>query len=206
MVSRTKKKRDIGPLVGNQLKLEQILKGLESVLEDSPLDGGVLHGIVIRPSENKRESLQSVRLSPEGGLEGDRWALGCWRKTDEGRPHPDVQVSIMNSRYMDLIAHCEENWPIAGDNLYADLNLSQEYLEEGQLLRIGSAVLQITAEPHMACRKFALRFGMDAARVVNTKMGRFLRLRGVYARVVIPGIISVGDRFDKITRDPRLKA
>ena len=205
MVSRTKKKRDIGPLVGNQLKLEQILEGLESVLEDSPLDGGVLHGIVIRPSENKRESLESVRLSPEGGLEGDRWALGCWRKTDDGRPRPDVQVSIMNSRYMDLIAHCKENWPIAGDNLYADLNLSQEYLKDGQLLRIGSAVIQITAEPHMACRKFALRFGIDAARVVNTKMGRFLRLRGVYARVVIPGLIEVGDRFEKITRDPRLK-
>ena len=205
MVPRTKK-RDIGPLVQNQLPLEQILEGLESVLEDSPLDRGVLHGIVIRPSENKRESLERVRLSPEGGLEGDRWSLGCWRKLDDGKPHPDVQVSIMNSRYMDLIAHGKENWPIAGDNLYADLNLSQEYLAEGQLLRIGSAVIQITAEPHMACRKFALRFGIDAARVVNTKMGRFLRLRGVYARVVIPGMVAIGDQFEKITRDPRLKA
>lgn len=198
MASRSTSKRDIGPVVKDHVSREKILDGLVGVLNDSPRDSGLLQEIVIRPAENQRKCLQNVRLSPKGGLEGDRWALGCWKKQKDGRPHPDVQVAIMNSRFIDLIAKSKEFWPLAGDNLYVDLHLSEEYLAVGQFLRIGTAIIQITAQPHLACRKFALRFGFDAARIVNTEMGKYLRLRGVYARVVIAGLVEVGDKLEKV--------
>jgi MOSC domain-containing protein YiiM len=190
-------RRDIGPVRESYSPMAEILEHLHAV-NASPVDNGTLEAIVIRPSENKRESLDSVSLTPEGGLQGDRWSLGCWKKLPDGRPHPDVQVAIMNSSFIQALAGDRELWPIAGDNLYVDLNISEEYLAAGQLLKIGSTVLQITNEPHLGCKKFALRFGVDAVRVVNTKTGRELRLRGVYARILQSGKISVGDKITKI--------
>ncbi|HYZ26169.1 MAG TPA: MOSC domain-containing protein [Geminicoccaceae bacterium] len=179
------------------LSLDELQDGLPGILQ-SPKDRGVLRAIVIRPETDARVSLPQCQLSPEGGVHGDNWAQGCWMSLPDGRPHPDVQVTIMNARTIALIAQAEERWPLAGDNLFADLDLSGENLAAGTRLSVGSALLEITAVPHNGCRKFAGRFGLDATRFVNSRDGKRLHLRGIYARVVERGVVTVGDAIEKL--------
>jgi MOSC domain-containing protein YiiM len=114
------------------------------------------------------------------------------------REYPDIQIAIMNSRVLDLVSGGRERWSLAGDNIIADLDLSQANLVPGQKLEVGTAVLEITDEAHEGCKKFASRFGADALRFVNLGRAKELRLRGIYARVVQPGTISVGDVIKKV--------
>jgi MOSC domain-containing protein YiiM len=182
-----------------QLTDQEILSGLSDI-HNSPIDNGTIELIVIRPDSNERSVLSQCRLSPEGGTEGDAWARGCWKKLDDGSPHPDVQICITNSRMMRLLAGSKENWPPAGDNLFVDLNLSRDVLTAGQLLQVGDCILEITETSHNGCGKFAERYGDAALRVVNSEIGKHHRLRGVYARVVRAGVISVGDRIHRISK------
>jgi MOSC domain-containing protein YiiM len=99
---------------------------------------------------------------------------------------------------LELVSGDRERWSLAGDNIVADLDLSQANLAPGQKLEAGSAVLEITETPHNGCNKFSARFGADALRLVNLGEGKELRLRGIYARVLKAGSISVGDHLDKI--------
>ena len=91
-----------------------------------------------------------------------------------------------------------ERWPLAGDQLYVDLDLSVENLPAGTRLAVGDAVVEITPEPHTGCAKFSARFGTDALKFVNKPPGRELRLRGVNARVVTPGTVRPGDAISKL--------
>ena len=104
-----------------------------------------------------------------------------------------MQLNVMSARAAALIAGPRERWPLAGDQLYVDLALGAENLPPGTRLALGSAVIEVTAEPHTGCKKFADRFGMDAARFVNSPVGRELCLRGICARVVTAGSVSRGD-------------
>ncbi len=165
---------------------------------DSPKDNGVLKMIVIRPESDDRQILDSCPVSFEGGTHGDRWARGCWKSLPDGSPHPDVQIAIMNDRVLDLIADTDEARSLSGDNLFVDMDLSDENLRSGDRLKIADAVLEITDVPHAACRKFAEKFGKDAASYINSSRGKSLRLRGIYARVVVDGVVSVGDRIAKL--------
>jgi MOSC domain-containing protein YiiM len=165
----------------------------------SPADNGVLEAIVVRPEHGVRHDAPSAEISLAGGVHGDHWAKGCWKSTEDGRPHPDVQICIMNARCIALLAQERENWPPAGDNLFIDMDLSRENLPPGQRLAIGTSVIEITAIPHMGCQSFINRYGREACVFVNTGEGKQLRLRGVYARVVEDGRISVGDRVVKLS-------
>ncbi len=176
----------------------ELQAGLPEIL-GSPADDGVLAAIVVRPESGERLDVESREISLEGGVHGDHWAKGCWMSTEDGRPHPDVQICIMNARCIDLIARERARWPLAGDNLFIDMDLSPENLPPGQRLQIGSATIEITAEPHLGCKKFAERYGQSAVVFVNGPKGRALRLRGVYARVVEDGRVAVGDRVVKVT-------
>jgi MOSC domain-containing protein YiiM len=175
----------------------QILDGLKEVRE-SPQNNGLLEAIVIRPGSEERLSLQQCRLSPEGGTEGDAWARGCWLKLPDGRPHPDVQICIMNSRMINLVAGEKHRWELAGDNLFVDLDLSRENLQAGQLLSIGGCIIEITEQSHNGCSKFSQRFGPPALKVVNSPTGKELRLRGIYAKVIKAGDVRVGDLITKL--------
>ena len=131
-------------------------------------------------------------------MHGDNWARGCWMSLPDGRPHPDVQVTLMNARALALIAQEEARWPLAGDNLIVDLDLSADNLPPGTRLAIGSTMLEITEVPHKGCKKFAARFGVDATRFVNSREGLRLHLRGIYARIVERGVVAVGDPVQKL--------
>jgi MOSC domain-containing protein YiiM len=179
------------------LSLEELQEGMSGILR-SPQDREILKAIVIRPEVEARNSLQQCELSPEGGVHGDNWAKGCWMSLPDGRPHPDVQVTLMNARTIALIAQEEARWPLAGDNLFVDLDLSGDNLPPGTRLSVGSALLEITAVPHKGCKKFAARYGVDATRFVNSRDGLRLHLRGIYARIVESGVIAVGDAVAKL--------
>jgi MOSC domain-containing protein YiiM len=182
--------------MAKHLSLDELKESLSEILQ-SPKDRGILRAIVIRPETDARVSLEQCELSPEGGVHGDNWAKGCWMSLPDGRPHPDVQVTIMNARTLALIAQAQERWPLAGDNLVVDLDLSGDNLPAGTRLSAGSALLEITPVPHNGCKKFAERFGIDATRFVNSRDGKQLHLRGIYARIVEPGVITVGDTIEK---------
>ena len=170
---------------------QELDAALDQVLA-SPSDGGRVALIVVRPAQDKRETRREVHLSPEGGLDGDRWGMG-------GEP-PDQQVSLMNARLLRLLAGGdEERMAQAGDNLVVDLALDDESLPAGQRLRIGDVLLEITGAPHTGCGSFAARFGRDAARYVNAAQRRGLHLRGRYARVLRAGTVCVGDEIVKVS-------
>jgi MOSC domain-containing protein YiiM len=184
-------------LMTRHLSLDELLRGLDEIRQ-SPADGGLLKAIVIRPETDARTSLQRCELSPELGVHGDNCAKGCWMSLPDGRPHPDVQVAIMNARTIALIAQDERRWPLAGDNLLVDLDLSTDNLPPGTRLSVGGALLEITEVPHKGCKKFAERYGVDATRFVNSRDGLRMHLRGIYARIVEPGLVAVGDQVKKV--------
>ena len=184
--------------MARHLTKAELQAGLPEILE-SPQDNGLLEAIVIRPAPGERRMLESCEISLAGGTHGDHWAKGCWMSTDEGKPHPDVQICIMNSRCIALIAQERDNWAPAGDNLFIDLDLRPENLAPGQRLSVGSAVIEITAVPHTGCASFVERYGKAAVMFVNGPKGKSMRLRGIYARVVQDGRVSVGDRVEKVS-------
>ena len=167
-------------------------------VRDAPADDGELRLIVRRPGVDERESLDEGVLDIESGLEGDTWAARGNPRSEDGRAEPLAQVTVMNSRAVEVVAGPVERWPLAGDQLYVDLDLSEDNLPAGTRLAIGEAVIEVTAIPHTGCGKFIDRYGRAAQRWVNSQTGRKLRLRGANTRVVKRGTIRVGDRVKKL--------
>jgi hypothetical protein len=171
--------------------------GLARILA-APRDRGSLQLIVRRPVMDRREVLESGRLTIAEGLAGDSWRARLDPRTGDGVPQPDTQLNIVSARCIALLSPDPADRPLAGDQLYLDLDLSQENLPVGSRLAIGEAIVEVTAKPHRGCAKFSARFGVDALRFVNSPVGRDLRLRGLNARVVTEGTISCGDAVLKL--------
>ncbi len=176
------------------LTLDELQDGLP-VIQTSPSDLGTLEMIVRRPRVNEREALDQGELDVERGLVGDTWGA----RPDRTPADYDVQLTLMNSRAIDLIAGSRERWALAGDQLFVDLDLSLDNLPAGTRLAIGSAIVEVSAAPHTGCRKFIARFGVDAQKFVNSPAGRRLNLRGINARVIQSGVVRVGEIVRKLT-------
>ena len=181
----------------NHLTRNELEAGLESIL-NSPKDEGILEMIVARPAENQRSVLEDAKLDLKFGLEGDNWITRSSTRSGGGSAHPDMQINIMNSRVTQLVAQDKQRWALAGDQLYANFDLSEDNLPVGTQLSIGEAIIEVTDQPHTGCSKFVERFGLDAMKFVNSKEYRHLHLRGINARVVKPGRISVNDAIKKV--------
>ena len=179
------------------LTMAELETGLDEIRQ-SPKDEGVLEMIVRRPRTDEREVLAEGELDLIQGLVGDNWRTRGSSDTADGSSHPDMQLNIMNSRVIALVAQNKERWPLAGDQLYIDLDLSAENLPPGTRLAVGSSVIEVTAQPHTGCKKFVARFGLDAMKFVNSSVGQQLHLRGINAKVVQPGLVRVGDIVKKI--------
>ena len=179
------------------LTMEELEAALDH-LKQAPKDEGIVQLIVRRPQVDEREVLDEAELDPVGGLIGDNWVTRGSKRTPDGSPHPEMQINIMNARVTALVAQEKERWPLAGDQLYIDMDLSKDNLPAGSRIMVGSAVLEVSPLPHTGCHKFVARFGADAMKFVNSPEGKELCLRGINAKVVQAGVIKVGHSARKI--------
>jgi hypothetical protein len=179
------------------LTMAELEAGLDTIRQ-SPKNHGVLKMIVRRPKTDEREVLTEGMLHAAEGLVGDVWKTRGSSKTPDGSANPEMQLNLMNSRAIALIARSNERWRLAGDQLFIDLDLSVENIPPGTQLALGEAIIEVTSPPHTGCKKFMARFGPDATKFVNSPVGRQLQLRGINAKVVRAGVIRVGDAVKKI--------
>lgn len=178
------------------LTLAELEAGLE-IIRQSPKDAGVLKLISRRPNTDEREVLEEGQLDPAHGLVGDYWKAHGSRSTPDGSANPEMQLNVMNARVIELLAQDKDRWALAGDQLFVDFDLSEANIPPGTRLAVGSAVIEVTAPPHLGCKKFSARFGPDAMKFVNSPEGKLLHLRGINAKVVQAAIIYVGDAVNK---------
>lgn len=174
--------------------LEQLAVGLDHVRE-SPRELGKLEMIACRPAVDDRLELQAAELDVRLGVVLDSWS------TRGSSPNAKSQVTVMNARAAQLVAGDRSRWSLAGDQLYVDLDLSAVNLPAGTRLAIGSAVIEVTDQPHLGCLKFTARFGAEARELVNSPEGTAMNLRGINTRVVKSGTVHVGDEVRKLRSD-----
>ena len=172
------------------LSADKLEQGVDHILA-SPSDVGTLKLIVRRPDVDQRETPAEGRLDIEQGLVGDNWST-------RGKAVPDMQLNIMNARVIGLVAQTLERWPLAGDQLYLDMDLSDDNLPPGTQLALGDAIIEVTEPPHTGCKKFAARFGVAAVVFVNSGRGKKLNFRGINAKVIQSGDIKIGDVARKL--------
>ena len=171
--------------------------GLEQI-RNSPKNQSVLDMIVSRPEEDAREIMELADLDVVVGLVGDTWQDRPSARSGDGKAHPDMQITLMNSRVADLVAQSKERWPMSGDQLFADLDLSKTNVPPGTRISVGKAVLEATDQPHTGCKKFASRFGVDALKFISSPATEVLQLRGINLKVVEGGEIKPGDIVKKL--------
>jgi MOSC domain-containing protein YiiM len=176
---------------------EQLDRTFAASLDDvraAPSDEGRVELIVRRPADDVREVLDEAALDPGSGLVGDRWAT---------RHHHEpiylaAELTVISTRVLAAIEPDRQRWPLAGDQLYVDLDLSDTNLPSGARLSVGSAVIEVSETPHTGCAKFGARFGSDALRWINSPDGRANRMRGLNAWIVQGGTVKPGDTIRKM--------
>jgi len=179
-----------------RLATDELNAGLPDIVA-SPSDRGTVQMIVRRPAVDAREVIESGELVVGEGLAGDNYVARGNPHTPDRNAHPEAQLTLMSSRVVDLVAAGDRTrWPLAGDQLLVDFDLSAANAPAGTRLTVGSAVVEVSAKPHTGCAKFRERFGIDAARWVNSRDD--LRLRGINAVVVEPGTVRTGDPIHRL--------
>jgi MOSC domain-containing protein YiiM len=156
---------------------------------EAPEDGAI-HVLIVRRGGGAHDTPGRIQLSPEGGIAGDRWARSPPRD-------PAAQLSLISRRAVVAMAGDDPaHHHLPGDNLVVAVDFSR--LTAGARLRLGTALVEITAKPHTGCKKFQARLGKDAMRWVNAEEHQARHLRGLYARILEPGAITVGDRLERV--------
>ncbi len=169
-------------------ELEQKLGTLSAAARDA----GRVALLVRRRADKVRETPTRIDLGPDTGVPGDAWVCGQ-------EPDHAAQLTVMEIDVAEMIANGQP-LTVFGDNLFLALDLSVENLPTGTRLRLGRALLEVTAKPHNGCRKFAARFGHDALRLVSNPELRRRNLRGIYMCVVEAGEVAVGDAVAVVSR------
>jgi len=127
-------------------------------------------------------------------MQGDRWY-------DDPDRREGNQVSLMNATVLRSLAGDDTaRQALAGDNIIADLDLSEANLPVGSRLRAGTTCFEVTPEPHRPCASFIERFGTTAAKKVARAARKGRRGRGVMLRIIEGGSVQVGDTLSVESR------
>ena len=191
----------VATLQNTRMRQTEELTRLEANLDhirESPAEHGTVELIARRPDVDEREVLTEALLDLHEGLIGDTWRARGSSRTADGGPSLEAQLTLMNARAAAAVASERERWPLAGDQLYVDFDISRTNVPPGTRVQIGSAVIEFSEPPHTGCAKFSARFGVDALKFVNSEVGRELRLRGANCRVVVAGTVRPGDAIKKL--------
>ena len=181
-------------------KLKDLEIGLEEIIS-SPKQTGIVKMIVSRPKIETRKILKMGELDKHLGLIGDNWYDRDASSAQNKSPDMQVQITIMNSRVIELITQNYDQWSLAGDQLYIEMDISKKNLPPGSLLEVGSALLKVSEKPHTGCKKFSERFGLDALKFISSKQGRELSLRGINTSIIKSGIVQTGDKVMKVDHE-----
>src|SRR5262249_42734357 len=100
------------------------------ILWGAPIDGRGVFG------ERGIDLGEGVFGGKWGGWGSFRWS-GC-------AAHPGMQLNIMNARVIALVAREKSRWPLAGDQLFIEMDVSSENAPPGTRLALGSAVIEVT--------------------------------------------------------------
>lgn len=176
---------------------------LEAALAEagpSPRERGRIEKLCVRPDLNQRLFPDRLEITRQRGAIGDRWERRTWMYLPDGRPDPRVQVAICNSRIIAAIQSLTGETLHPGDTLMADLDLGEDNLPVGALLRAGTVLLRVSDVENDACAKFAQRHGAEVLAWIRRPENRTRRLRGLFASVVEDGEVHAGDMLEKIAR------
>ncbi|MBC2607698.1 MOSC domain-containing protein [Pelagicoccus albus] len=165
---------------------------------DAPKDDAPILTLCVRPNEGEREFVKTLSLDPEQGVVGDRWIRKTWIYTPDGKPDPRIQVCILGSRVLQLIRRDPDGMTYPGDNIIADMDFSEMNMPVGQLLQVGSAVIEVSDVFNTACSKWNVRHGKESIKWINLPENKPHRLRGVLCKVVKAGEVSLTDKIRKV--------
>ena len=179
--------------MGNNEEMATRIVDFEAALADvrsSPTQDGSVELIAIRPAENQRQVVEEALLTTESGLAGDSWLEWASAKNEI---YYETQLTLMNSRFAEAITQ-DGGWLGTGRrSALCRLRFECRQRSSGTRLEIGSATIEISAQPHTGCAKFSKRFGREVLMATRTDEGKRLRLRGVNARVLESGMVRRGD-------------
>jgi hypothetical protein len=175
----------------------QLMAAMPHVLS-APKTNSRIESLCFRPNRNQRTFPDHLTLTQAQGVPNERWLTEPWLRLPDGRPDPDIQVSILPLRVLNLVWNEADAEPHPGDTIIADLDTSEANLPAGTRLQIGSAVLRVSNVFNDGCVKWKARYGADAKSWITAPGHPELRLRGILCAVETDGIIRLGDSIIKL--------
>jgi hypothetical protein len=164
----------------------------------APKTGSSVEQLCFRPARNQRTFPDQLTLTRAEGVPNERWLTEPWLRLPDGRPDPNIQISILPLRVLNLIWAENDAATHPGDTIIADLDTSEANLPEGTLLQAGSAILRVSNVFNDGCVKWKVRYGADAKNWITAPGHPELRLRGILCAVEQDGIIRTGDQITKL--------
>lgn len=157
-------------------------KPLQTLLDTLPQTGRV-EWIGVRPARDEPMiEVESVRLEPGTGVEGDRF---------RGKPQSKRQVTLIQSEHLEVIESCLGSEPVSPALLRRNIVVSGINLLalKDKEFRVGEALLEFTGPCH-PCSKMEKQLGPGG---YNAMRGH----GGITARVLDPGMVRLSDKVVK---------
>ena len=184
-------------MTADPVSTAELMAALPHILA-APKTDAPIAALCFRPGLSQRQFPASLILTQAQGVPGERWLTLPWLRLADGSPDPDIQVSILPQRVLDLVWRDRANTPHPGDTIVADLDCSTANLPPGSLIRAGSAVLRVSGVFNQSCVKWQVRYGADARAFIDAPGHPELRLRGVLCAVVQDGKVGLSDRLQVV--------